>query len=118
MTVKNGTHYSPDCPSQVIMAIETARLAHSVGRGYRLRIYYGDPATGLWWGDTQSGYIGRSAGPIKVPLVLWNKVSRGGPAILDHCIVRVEYANKRQGGVLFDVIKEQEEHEQPFKRIH
>lgn len=117
MFVINGTSYN--CPLAVARIFEEARLAYSVGRGYRLRIYYGDPATGLWWGDTQSGYIGRSAGPTKVPLVLWNKLSRGGPPVLDHCIVKVEHANKRQGGVLFDIIKEHtEEKEYPIRRLH
>lgn len=119
MPIKNGTHYSDQCPQQVILALESARIAYVESRGYRLRIYYGNPTTGKWWGDTEAGYIGRSAGPVKVPILLWNRLSMGGHAILDHCIVRVEYANKRQGGVLFDVIKEhEEEHEQPFKRIH
>ena len=38
--------------------------------------------------DTR-GYIGRSTGSIKVPLLINNKRSIGGPALLDHCIVRI-----------------------------
>lgn len=120
MPIRNGTHYHPGCPPEVILAIEAARLQYLTGRGYRLRIYYGDPASGRWWGDIESGYIGRSAGPMKVPILLRNKLSRGGHAILDHCIVKVEYANKRMGGVILDVIKEKEEadEQESVKRIH
>ena len=117
--IKNGTRYHKDCPAQVIRTLEEARLAYNMGRGYRLRIYYGDPTTGKWWGDIEAGYIGRSVGPKKIPILIYNKLSRGGTSILDNFIVKIEYANKRQGGVLFDVIRHHEEtKEQPARRIH
>ena len=36
-----------------------------------------------------NGFIGRSTGSIKVPLLIHNRRSVGGPSLLDHCIVRV-----------------------------
>lgn len=68
----------------------------------RVRIVYGDVATGEAWGDEEDakkfdvraygavGYIGKSTGPIKIPLEICNSRSIGGGAILDHCIVYIE----------------------------
>ena len=74
-------------------------------RDVRYRIYYGDVKTGKAWGDISTCYIGRSTGSIKIPLAIHNKRSMGGEALLDHCIVKIEYANKKNGGVLFDCTK-------------
>ena len=48
--------------------------------------------------DTR-GYIGRSAGSVKVPLLIYNARSHGGPRLLDHCIVRIRAS--RGGQVLW-----------------
>jgi hypothetical protein len=45
------------------------------------------------------GYVSRSGGQYKVPIVLYNKRTRGGPSILDHCIVKIQTA--RGGKVLY-----------------
>jgi hypothetical protein len=68
----------------------------------RLFLDFGDPETGQSWGevhDTQ-GTIGRSQGPIKIPLLIQNRRSSGGGAILDHCIVRIRETGK-QGRELY-----------------
>jgi hypothetical protein len=51
----------------------------------------GDTATGRdWLEEFESyGYVGRSTGSIKVPLLIANSRSLGGGAILDHCVVRI-----------------------------
>ncbi|MCX7408681.1 MAG: hypothetical protein NTZ32_11430 [Planctomycetales bacterium] len=85
----NGTSYDERTPNEVIQVLESARLNHT-----RLHISLGetaDPNVGFdWLEEFESyGYIGRSMGPIKVPLLIANSRSMGGGAILDHCIVRI-----------------------------
>lgn len=104
----NGTSYGKSVPPKIVSILEAARLAHKRGDGYRLRIWYGDTATGKPWGDHHSerpsGYIGRSCGPkLKVPLLLPLRTSLGGDAIFLDRIVKIEHANKQNGGVLYDI---------------
>ena len=73
---------------EVIRVLESARTNRT-----RLHISLGEtdgPNNGLdWLEEFESyGYIGRSMGPIRVPLLIANSRSLGGGAILDHCIVR------------------------------
>ena len=75
----------------------------------RVTITYGDQKTGRFWGDQDggvdavTGYVRNSSGDVKVPIILHNKTSKGGRAILDPCIVQIDYANKDDGGCLFHV---------------
>ena len=62
----------------------------------RIRIYYGDVKTGRDWGDKDEGYIGRTTGKIKRPILVHNTRSSGGSILLDDCIVKIEYANKKR----------------------
>lgn len=82
----NGTSYDARTPTAVVTVLENARQNRT-----RLHISVGDPESGGDWleeFDTH-GYVGRSMGPVKVPLLLATRRSSGGGAILDHCIVRV-----------------------------
>lgn len=99
----NGTAYSDRTPVAVINVLEGIRLCAytNVRRRQRLKIWYGDRDTGEAWGDIETGYIGRSVGPVKVPLICHNSRSFGGPSLLDDCIVRIDYANRRDGGTLY-----------------
>lgn len=87
--IVNGTSFDTRTPDEVIRVLENARLNRT-----RLHVSYGytdGPKTGLDWleeFDTH-GYIGRSMGPIKIPLLIANRRSLGGPGLLDHCIVRI-----------------------------
>ena len=92
--VVNGTSYHADTSKRVIDIIERARA-----NSWRLRLYLGDAKTGRDWNEHYdvTGRIGRSSGPVKVPILLHNSQSIGGGAILDHCIVRIRHANKRDG---------------------
>jgi hypothetical protein len=56
-----------------------------------VRLFLGDRETGREWHDEWhvAGTIGRSMGPLKVPLLIANKRSSGGGAILCDCIVRL-----------------------------
>jgi len=70
----------------IVRVLEQARQNRT-----RIHISLGDTVTGKDWLEENDviGYIGRSMGPIKVPLLIANRRSLGGSAILDHCIVRV-----------------------------
>jgi len=91
--VTNGTYYHRDAPATVIDVLERARKT-----GSRIRLHYGDTETGRDWLDefNVEGRIGRSMGPIKVPILLARRTSSGGPALLEHCIVKIRPA--RSGG--------------------
>lgn len=106
-----GTHWDVRTPDEVIAVLETARQNRT-----RLHISYGytendavgwakslgeDVEVGLDWLEEFSsyGYIGRSTGTKKIPLLIHNAKSFGGPALLDHCIVRIR--TSRGGKVLW-----------------
>ena len=96
----NGTSYPLTCPDKAVSILERNRLQ---GRKDRIKIHYGNPATGEFWGDVEVGYVGRSTGSDKIPLICHNRRSLGGGAILCSCIMKIEYANKKCGGILFQV---------------
>lgn len=72
-------------------------LASSYARQKRIRIWYGDIETGVAWAEEHDvvGTIGRSTGPRKVPLLLYRSNTGGGPAVLDHCIVRIDEVDSK-----------------------
>jgi len=84
--LESGTCYHAETPQAVISALESARVGN-----YRIRIFLGDTNTGKDWGEENDviGYIGRSMGRIKIPLLIHNTRSTGGGGILDHCIVKI-----------------------------
>ena len=86
MIIVNGTTYHNDTPTEVISILEKARVLKN-----RLIITYGFP-NGHPWGDNPSerGSVGRSIGPVKIPLLLKTKRSNGGEGILSHCIIMIQ----------------------------
>jgi len=87
--IANGTSYDARTPNEVVAILENARLNRT-----RLHVSLGHtdgPKAGLDWLEEWDvcGYVGRSMGPVKVPLLVANRRSLGGGAILDHCIVRI-----------------------------
>src|SRR5205807_9933210 len=80
--IVNGTAYHAETPQKVIDILERAR-----DNRWRLTIDFGDTKTGASWHEIYdtSGYIGRSTGSIKIPLLVHNARSYGGGALLDHC---------------------------------
>lgn len=84
--VNDGTSYDERTPDAVIRVLEDARLNRT-----RLHISLGDTMTGLDWLEEfeTHGNVGRSIGPVRVPLLVANRRSLGGGAILTHCIVRI-----------------------------
>jgi len=84
-----GTSYDVRTPDAVIRVLENARLNRT-----RLHISLGEtegPDQGRDWLEEWdvTGYVGRSMGPVKVPLLIANRRSTGGGAILDWCIIRI-----------------------------
>jgi len=82
----NGTYYSTMTNDEVINVIETAKRNRT-----RLVLDYGDVLTGKSWNEIYdiTGYVGRSTGEVKIPLLIHNSRSIGGPAILDNCIIKI-----------------------------
>lgn len=94
--IVNGTYYHRDTPAEVISVLEEARKS-----GTRIRLRYGDTKTGRDWLDEfdVEGRISRSMGPVEVPILLARRTSSGGPALLEHCIVKIRKTGK--GGRIF-----------------
>ena len=89
--IVNGTSYDERTPDAAIDVLENARLNRT-----RLHISLGETddergQLGRDWLEENDvyGFIGRSTGSIKIPLLIHNRRSLGGPGLLDHCIVRI-----------------------------
>lgn len=83
-------------PDEVVKILEQSRT-----QKIRLVLDFGDVKTGKSWGEVHNikGYVGRSTGPIKVPILIYNARSLGGDAILDDCIVKITAS--KGGAVLY-----------------
>ena len=82
----NGTSFDERTPDEVIRVLENARQNRT-----RLHISLGDTSSGKDWLEEfeSHGYVSRSMGPEKVPLLVANRRSLGGGAILTASIVRI-----------------------------
>lgn len=69
-------------------------LTNLLHNQFRVRIFLGDPATGQDWEEEYDtmGYIGRTTGQHKIPILVNNSRSLGGRAILTNCIVKITYS--------------------------
>ena len=85
--VVNDTSYHQETPDDLIKVLERARENRT-----RIVVDYGDVKTGESWGEVHdiAGYVGRSTGTHKIPLLVHNARSLGGGALLDHCILTVK----------------------------
>lgn len=83
----NGTSYHTETPQPVINVLENAKANKT-----RLRIYFGDISTGKCWNEQHDifGYIGRSTGSVKIPLLIPKKNSYGGGGLSDNCIIKIK----------------------------
>lgn len=81
-----GTYYHDTTPPEVVTALESARRT-----GAKVRLFFGDKETGRDWLEEWDVYgkVGRSMGPMKIPLLIKTCRSMGGGAISDDCIVRL-----------------------------
>ena len=94
--VVNETSYHKDTSIEVIKVLKLISRDN-----LRVKLHYGNTKTGVDWYDEYdvTGYIGRSNGSIKIPLLIHNKTSIGGSAILDHCIIKIKLS--KGGRVLY-----------------
>ena len=78
--VINDTYYSIDTPNDMVILLERLR-----NNEQRVTVRFGDRKTGRDWGETHDveGYIGRSGGKVKIPLLISNRASMGGGGLLD-----------------------------------
>ena len=86
----NGTSYNINTPDAVIQILENSREKRK-----RIKIHYGDQ-DGKDWNEIYDtcGYIGRSTGVTKIPILIKTARSLGGGAVLDNKIIKIT-ANKR-----------------------
>lgn len=90
--IENGTSFDSRTPDEVVRVLEIARQNRT-----RLHISLGEtegPQAGRDWLEENDvyGYVGRSTGSVKIPLLVHNRRSLGGPGLLDHCVVRIRTA--------------------------
>lgn len=79
------TWFTEDTPAKVRWEIERYRKS-----GEAIRVFYGDVVTGRSWMDEYDviGRVGRSAGPMKSPLLVAEGEYAGG-CLLTDCIIRL-----------------------------
>lgn len=67
----------------------------------RVRIWYGQQESGRVWDEEYDvlGRIGHSTGVVKIPLIVFNARSLGGPGLLTRCILRIQ--STKTGWVLY-----------------
>lgn len=87
----NGTFWPVEMPDDVILILSP----HVNNPEQRFIFDFGDIETGRSWNETfeTTGYVGRSTGRVKIPLIVYNKRSLGGGA-LSGDIVRVLTSKK------------------------
>lgn len=84
--VINGTSYHSETSDKVISILEHCRI-----NKLRIIVDYGDIETGKSWNECFDiiGYIGRSTGLNKIPLLVYNSRSMGGGGLLDDRIIKI-----------------------------
>lgn len=92
----NGVSYDISTNQSVVNVLDTCARNRT-----RIKLDYGDAETGESWGDLHDiyGYVGRSTGNIKIPLLVYNSRSIGGGHILDHCIIQIK--ESKGGKILY-----------------
>lgn len=96
--VVNGTSYSVNTNDKVIEVLERCRSNKT-----RIVVDYGDVLTKESWNEVYdvSGYVGRSSGTYKIPLLIHNSRSLGGGSILTDCILSIKESKGKR--VLFSL---------------
>lgn len=88
----NGYEFDKNTPEAVVNIL----LRYMHDRSVRIRLFYGDTKTGKDWCEEYMtmGYVGGSTGKVKIPLLINNRNSWGGGAILTGSIVRITVDKK------------------------
>jgi hypothetical protein len=91
----NGTSFQNETKREIAEVLERCRVNKT-----RIILDYGHD-DGKSWGETFDirGYVGRSSGTFKVPILVYNSRSFGGGSILTSCIVQIK--ESRGGRVLY-----------------
>lgn len=94
--VINDTYYDEGTTYEVARVLESVRRDKT-----RVILRYGDPETGRDWGDEWGieGYVSRSTGTRKIPILVHNTRALGGGAILTAKILKI--STSRGGHVLY-----------------
>lgn len=89
----NGLNFNEQTPDKVCRILTSAAETRT-----RLKLTYGDTNTGRSWNEEHdtTGRIGVSTGTVKIPLLIHNKRSTGGGAILDQCIIKIIDMNTKK----------------------
>jgi hypothetical protein len=89
---ESGTYYYPNTNDKVIEVLERCRIDKR-----RIQFFYGDVLTGRDWNEEHDtiGQVGRSTGPIKVPLLIPTSRSIGGGCILTDSILKIRDAKSK-----------------------
>jgi hypothetical protein len=91
----NGTSFQNETKREIAEVLERCRVNR-----IRIVLDYGND-DGQSWGETfdTRGYVGRSTGAFKIPILVYNSRSIGGGAIMTRCIVQIK--ESRGGRVLY-----------------
>jgi hypothetical protein len=91
---QNGLWFHPETPAAVRNVLVEAYHEHAT-----LRVWYGDVQTGVAWSEENDvmGRLSRTCGQIKVPLLV-APGEDGAPAMLEHCIVRIDRVTRNRDG--------------------
>jgi len=86
LMTESGTCYNKGTDKKVIETLENNLWSN---RSYRIRVWYGED--GESWDEENDivGYVGRSTGNYKIPLLINNSGCYGGGTLLTHCIVKI-----------------------------
>lgn len=92
LTEHDGMYYKTTTPEAVIRALNNSHVTHS-----RLHLSYGDTDTGRDWEETYDveGYVGKTTGAVPIPILVYNKRSLGGAAILTDHIIKIKIAGQK-----------------------
>lgn len=91
--MNNKLNYRQDTPEEIVKILEAIK-----GNGVRYRFHWGDTWTGTDWMDEYDveGYVGQSCGSKPIPILVHNKRSLGGQAILTNSIVKITTTGKNK----------------------
>lgn len=81
-----GTYYHVGTPDSLVHILEKARTSQT-----KLKIYLGDTATGRDWMEEsdKTGFISRSNGPIKIPILMKYLGAPGGTDLMPENILKL-----------------------------
>ena len=96
--VVNGTSYHESTPDTLITVLEKARTERT-----RVVFDFGNTDTKESWNESFDicGYISRSMGPIKIPMLVYNSRSLGGGSILTQHVLPVKTSKGKR--VLYSI---------------